>query len=297
MRKPEFTAHRIPDPPPGWRDQSFAILRDGRLGVLRTNVLWGDQPSFHESWKTTRWRSLITAFDGTSEEVLGELPAFRWPLFDMNTGGNIVVVEAQGSDNTDIYGADGTRKARFDAGDGVERMLVTPDDQIWVAYFDEGIFGTAQRPDGSWPPAAHGLARFAPDGECTWHAPTHQIRIDDCYALTANGQEVWFCPYSNFPIAQVSGDSIRTWANDRRGAHAMAVHDSSVILAGGYAADHGKLTLLSLLGEKAQILAEAHLSLSKGAQLIGRDGALHIIDERRWLRLAVSDWIAAFPAS
>ncbi|UKK83542.1 hypothetical protein L7H23_13340 [Sphingopyxis sp. BSN-002] len=265
-------------------------MDDGRLGILRIDRDFSDQLPWDQKW-TGEIRALFTLFDGEAEEFVCELPAFRWPCFDRLSNGDIVVVESRGRDNAHIFDPGGRRKAQFDVGDGVEHIIVTPDDRIWVGYFDEGIFGTEQLPDGNWPPPSSGLASFDPSGECVWQAQTKDIRIDDCYALGANGEQIWLCPYSDFRIASIKSERVQSWTNGISGARAIAAAGHHAILAGGYSPKQNRLALLTLENGNAKQLRETDLALCQDAQMIGRNGVLHVIDDTRWVQLSVDHWV------
>lgn len=292
MPDPAIRVRDIPVPSPGWHNHAYAVFGDGRLGLMRINRDFTGQPPQDQDWHDSGLRCRLTAFDGLQEILVAELPAFRWPCFDLLPGGDIVVVEARGRDNAHIFAADGTAKAQFDVGDGVQHIVATPDNRIWVGYFDEGIFGTEERPDGSWPPASSGLAAFTTAGDCVWQAPHTELTIHDCYALTATSNDIWLCPYSNFPVAKVSADKVLSWKNDIA-AQAIAVSGNAVILVDAFPPHLGTINLLALGDTATTKLSEMRLDLTTHAHMVGRDGMMNIVDGDRWQQISAADWAAA----
>lgn len=78
-------------------------------------------------------------------------------------------------------------------GDGIGHVLATSTGQVWVGYFDEGIYGNYGwgRTDSEEPVGAYGIVRFSPDLEPDWHYPKYTgvgpwDAISDCYALNVD---------------------------------------------------------------------------------------------------------------
>ena len=79
-------------------------------------------------------------------------------------------------------------------GDGIEDLQTTSAGQIWVSYFDEGIFGNLgwKRPVGSC-----GLRAFDSEGNSTFEfKPVSGLEsIVECYALNVTSDSEAWCYY------------------------------------------------------------------------------------------------------
>jgi hypothetical protein len=119
---------------------------------------------------------------------------------------------------------------------------VSPSEQIWVGYLDEGIFGNfgwgANLKDGSYtkPIGAPGIVCFDRSGHEIWKFDNDSM--DDCYSLNVIDGCVWSCYYGDFPVIRINQDRmVDRWGNQFTGAHAMAVSGEQVALFGGYSED------------------------------------------------------------
>ncbi|MHA7628500.1 hypothetical protein [Corallococcus sp. M7] len=150
--------------------------------------------------------------------------------------------ERQHERNAHVYSPDGTLLRELTLGDGIADVQTTSDGQVWVSYFDEGVFGNrcwggggAYRPIGE-----DGLVRFDALGQRQESGVRMALglgqRIVDCYALNvASEQETWFYSYSDFPLVRMRpGQPSTVWQSPVRGAHAITVSDTHVLFGGGY---------------------------------------------------------------
>jgi hypothetical protein len=153
---------------------------------------------------------------------------------------------------TIIYIADGSRIRQMTLGDGINAVNVTPNGVIWCGFMDEGIFGNYGwgGSGGSRPLGASGLVAYNNEGSCLYEfsAPSHDgetdLKISDCYVLNAIGEEVWICPYTDFPLIRIdrSGD-VQWWKKPKNISQvdAFAISNSRVLIF-----DRRKLFLVSL---------------------------------------------------
>lgn len=215
------------------------------------------------------------------------------PLLQTLPGGRILIVAARTDEaehNATIYDADGAAVTTGTVGDGVEHVLTTRSGQVWVGYFDEGVYGGEALP-------AHGLVRFSGSLRPVWQHPfdSEWGVIDDCYALNVDGETVWACYYTDFPIVRVQGDEVSGWRNDIGGATALAVAGSRVALFGGYEPGHDRLAVGDLVDGRLQVTDRYRLALPDGSPLpvetraVGRGSELHFLTDRDWYRLSLSD--------
>ncbi len=105
-------------------------------------------------------------------------------------------------DNAVIYNADGSEYAKFYAGEGIQDCQVDVNEDIWVSYYDEGIFGDC-------PIGANGIVAFDPTGKLIFNNYDQYVErfnvppIDDCYAMNVIDGDVWLYYYSEFPLVQM----------------------------------------------------------------------------------------------
>ncbi|MGW1994978.1 hypothetical protein [Embleya sp. NPDC001921] len=223
--------------------------------------------------------------------------------------GRILVVGARarwhpdGPDrNAIVHDGDGRVVAETTLGDGIRHVLATPAGDLWVAYFDEGVFGNYGwgAPDGPEPVGWPGLIRFSSELRAQWRFPSHGTAtsfeaISDCYALNVDGETAWACYYTDFPIVRVRDGIVRSWRNDVPGATALAVGDSRVALFGGYGADHDRLSVGVLGDDALHITGRFRIVLPDGRPLparrrtVGRGPDLHVLTADHWYRLGVDD--------
>jgi hypothetical protein len=149
--------------------------------------------------------------------------------------------------NGQIFGLDGVRQSAVMLGDGIQHLQTTKSGEIWVAYFDEGVFGNR-----GWrqPIGAKGLLRFNADGDRVYEfEPTSGLDdIVDCYALNVVGNsEVWCYYYTQFPLVKIVNERVEQyWECPISGSSAFAVWRDSVLMRGGYDQDQD-WSLMTLL--------------------------------------------------
>ncbi|WP_329565661.1 hypothetical protein [Streptomyces sp. NBC_01361] len=223
-------------------------------------------------------------------------------------GARVLVVGArarwrpEGADrNAIVYDADGRVVAEATLGDGISHVFATHTGDIWVGYFDEGVYGNLGwgNPGTPAPMGQYGLIRFSSDLETQWHFPSHTSEpwgaISDCYALNIDGDAAWACYYTDFPIVRIRDGVVTSWHNSVAGATALAVEDSRVALLGGYGPHHDRLSVGTLDSEELRVTAEYRIVLPNGdplpqyTQVIGRGPDLHVLSGNDWYRLSLRD--------
>ncbi|MFQ6326903.1 hypothetical protein ACLMAL_12265 [Nocardia sp. CWNU-33] len=198
---------------------------------------------------------------------------------------------------TAVYDDDGSVLAEGSLGDGWNHVLTTADGHIWVGYHDEGI--VAGRLDDSRL-GGSGLVRFTQDLRPDWQhwdraSEPSTPPIYDCYALNVDGDTVWTCYYSDFPIARIQAGVCTSWRNDVFGAHALAVGGDRVALCGGYGPADDRLVVGTLGDRRMHVNNEYRLVLPTGqpmpsnAQVFGRGPDLHVVTDTDWYRLGLDD--------
>jgi hypothetical protein len=201
-----------------------------------------------------------------------------------------------------LYYADGQVVSEGVLGDGIGHVLATRDGQVWVGYFDEGIYGNYGwgRPDSEEPVGAYGIVRFSPELAPAWHYPKYTEvgpwdAVSSCYALNVDDECVWTCYDSDFPVVRIRDGAVTGWHNEIRGASALAVAGTRVALFGGYGPDHDRLALAELGADRTQPAGEYRVVLPGGepfpacTQVIGRGGRLHFLTGTSWYQLGMDD--------
>jgi hypothetical protein len=228
------------------------------------------------------------------------------PTVHVLPGGRILVVAARcewrpdgPEHNAIVYDPDGQPLLAETLGDGIEHVVTTRAGNVWVGYFDEGVYGNFGWGDEGAPPplGAAGLMRFTDALQPDWTFPADNRwgTIDDCYALNVDGETAWACYYSDFPVVRADGDDLTGWRNDiASGVRALAVSDRRVALFGGYGPDHDRLVVGELGGKRVRHRGEYRLVLPDGsplptARVFGRGPTLHLLADTVRYRLDLDD--------
>lgn len=171
--------------------------------------------------------------------------------------------------NAQVYDSNGVLVGSLHAGDGIEDVQTTEAGQIWVSYFDEGVFGDL-------PLGSSGLVCFGLNGEAVFQfpgdaRPAGLRSIASCYALNvATNEETWFCYYTDFPLVLVRNKAVADyWPNNPvEWSHAFAVADERVLFAGFYR-ERGRIAMLHLTDMAVE---EVTLADASGDRLFARPG-------------------------
>jgi hypothetical protein len=191
--------------------------------------------------------------------------------------------------STWIYSSSGAATGAGSLGHGIEHLLTTPSGDIWVGYFDEGIYG-----GGSV--AHHGLVRFSEDLVAQWLFPYGELEpIDDCYALNVMDEVATAYYYSAFHVVRVAEGAVRTWTVGVSGASHVLLAEDRVALIGGYGEEehrvvHGRLSgggQFERLGE-GRLRFPDHLQPSDQSYSVTRGAEIHVFDGLHWLRGALT---------
>ncbi|MGR5880340.1 hypothetical protein ACT7CW_17595 [Bacillus pacificus] len=116
-------------------------------------------------------------------------------------------------ENAVIYNPDGSEYCKFYAGEGIQDCQVDVNEDIWVSYCDEGIFGEC-------PIGANGIVAFDSTGQLIFDSYDQYVEkynipyIDDCYAINVLDGDVWLYYYSEFPLVQMKDKKIHLSWNE-----------------------------------------------------------------------------------
>jgi hypothetical protein len=154
--------------------------------------------------------------------------------------------------NAHLYAPNGKTKS-FHAGDGIQDVQVTDKDNIWISYFDEGVFGDTILGNS-------GLASLTRIGRTVFRftelTSDRVVRsMADCYALNVcSDQEAWLYYYTDFPLVRLVNRQIAGhWMLPVSGSHGFAVDGERVLFGGNYN-KHDLLFLGTLASLKTQPL-------------------------------------------
>lgn len=140
------------------------------------------------------------------------------------------------SPNADVFAEDGRLLASLFLGDGIEHVQVSSCSDIWVGYFDEGVYGGGKLEHS-------GLVCFDQDGNPRlrfWPEITDSYAlppVDDLYALNVCGNgDVWCCYYSDFPLVRLKGRQFGAVWPDFPGKpmRALAVNGTKLLIVPAY---------------------------------------------------------------
>lgn len=219
-------------------------------------------------------------------------------------GGRILIVGArcqwrpEGPElNAVIFDANGHKVAEGTLGDGIEEFLTTPTGQIWVGYFDEGVYGNRGWEDLDVPPmGSHGLTRFTDGFEAVWQYPYEAPGgpISDVYSLNLDGEIAYSCYYTGFPLVRIEAGVIQTWKNTASGVQAIAVSGERCAMFGGYGEDKNRLLLGRLTSNGVQPTHEGVVAVPgkverRRLRVVGRGSTLHFFEGPDWYSLSLDE--------
>jgi hypothetical protein len=162
----------------------------------------------------------------------------------------------------------------FDLGDASEDLQTTASGQIWVSYFDEGVYGAGI--------GAAGLICFDSTGTPVFKysdlAQTGKVPfIDDCYALNVISEdEVWLCYYADFPLVCLRGFELQYPTKKLGPTRSLAITNGMAICSTAYApgqllrqslTDADDDTALSPVDERGNIIVPPFSATARGSRL------------------------------
>lgn len=165
-----------------------------------------------------------------------------FPLIEEFSDGSFLVVgarcthHASGPENNAlVIDRDGQVVREGCLGDGIEHLMVAPDDTVWTGYFDEGIFGNR-----GWETGSRSREPLGSDGVVAWSADFEKLQgagisvVADVYALNV-GAETWACTYPDFPLLRMGDGTARLIPTHRLdGVRGLAASGDRVGLIGSY---------------------------------------------------------------
>lgn len=110
----------------------------------------------------------------------------------------LYVIPTKKSSILKVYQIDGRKIKEFLVGDAVQVCEIDEKANLWIGYFDEGIFSED-------PLSQQGLVSFSHNGHPLYSfneisEVNHVPHIDECYAVCSTGESIWVCYYSESTI-------------------------------------------------------------------------------------------------
>lgn len=296
----------LPEPEPGWFDVSYAITGDGLLASLRSTCdvagNWYRNVKAKETARplvTRNAMARLSIFDGITEYGTIEFPLeTAFPVFDTHRNGGWIVASARCRPtdvNATLFSDEGQAIDRFCLGDGMEHLQCDDRGNIWVGYFDEGVFGNDgwKLPGSKAPISMAGLVQFDPSGKVLWQLDDPSMA--DCYALNVTRSTTWAYYYTDFPIVEIATATGRTRVRQTTvtGGHSLACDAQGAMIIGGYSPDRDGITLLDFRDGVQTVARFRHAlpsTFSERAALCqARGDTLHIVQDRLWNQLTLND--------
>jgi hypothetical protein len=267
----------VPALPSGWEVAAMGIGPQFEVLILAADAPFETR---REVGRVSRYRVYRLAQESTEESLELTAPARAAYMFVQPMGEDVLLVASTAYEglerNAHLWSWDGHLVASLSLGDGIEDVQVTASSEIWVSYFDEGVFSDRGEP---------GLACFDKGGERIFAYTDLDNRdgvppIDDCYALNVvSSNEVWLYYYSAFPLVRLVDKRVAgIWPRaPGLGAHAFAVGERSVLFAG----DYGDRTAITRYFPESGRSEMAH-AIGDGLRLdftraIGRANRLYLV--------------------
>lgn len=218
---------------------------DGNL-ILLTSIKESGK-YYHSVFHVTEWGVQSIEVPPSKKEF-----HYAQPL-----GENWLLVNARVNDNKAhnafVYNESQYLISSFHLGDGIEDVQTTKNAEIWVSYFDEGIYGGTI--------GGSGLLCFDKNGEVVFdfikfvQTPSNNEIpfISDCYAMNVySNNTVYLYYYSDFPLLALHDKTDYEIFKHKAfvkspitGSHAFSIWKGHILFGHGYNGK-GKLHLYSL---------------------------------------------------
>jgi hypothetical protein len=303
---------RLEPPDIGLQLVSSSVNWDGRIIALwvpdaEMAAFEPDLENYPGSRTRTNWGAVVTVH-GSQTQVVARIRglSLAHPFVQLLPQGRVLVVGARcewnpaGAErNALVYDGQGRLVIQATLGDGIAHVRTTSAGNVWVGYFDEGIFGNYGwgGVDARAPVGVSGIVCFTSELERAWEYSRGRNSsvspIHDCYALNVDGESVWAYYYSDFPVVRIEDGAVRAWTTEVAGARALAVRSDNVSLAGGYGSERDRLVTGALQGGKLVVRTTQRIVLPDGSEVperavvTGHGSQLHVIHGQDWFTLGM----------
>jgi hypothetical protein len=198
------------------RSGSFSKNRADQLNCFRIHYLIGDV-----------WNAVDIRATDENYHFIQPLGKEQWVVARSRA-------EGDKDQNAHIIGPDGSVLTSFHAGDGIQDVQATERGEIWISYFDEGVFGDTEL-------GRAGLVCLDQRGRPTFQFTNLKSdrpvgTIADCYALNVcSSRETWLYYYTDFPLVRlVDGHVAGCWTMSVEGSSGFAVDGDRALFGGSY---------------------------------------------------------------
>ncbi|MGW8887899.1 hypothetical protein [Streptomyces sp. NPDC055749] len=235
---------------------------------------------------------VISDAGAVRERVLRDLTLLARRI-DALPNGRLVLQShgAVGEQNAQIFGRDGRRRHSFVMGSAMEFMVADRRNNLWSAYFDEGVYVD--------PVSSAGLVRWDSGGNRLWgySAPPGVEYIDTVYAFNVTDKVAWAAYYPTFPLLEVRDNgNVRVRKSPVAGPRGLAVQGDQVLMLGGSTrGGRGRLHYCRMTDDEVVVVEEADATMPNGAPLkryahpVGRGPRLYLRgpSTRQWYMLGM----------
>ena len=230
-----------------------------------------------------------------------------FPMVDVFPDGRVLLVGPRCSwRGPDDYDHNGSvilpgefQSHNFLLGDGISGCMIDTRGQIWVSYFDEGIFGNnGWGNPGPRPVGQPGLACFDDSGNILWtfEDSGSMGRIDDVYALNVAGDNAFFYFYSDFLLGRANRQQeVKFYQPQLSGCKWFAINNQQAVFSGAYGDPVHQAFRLprdkdGTLGKSEKILLKLpDCQLPSNSTIFARDDSIHFCNEVGWYRLGLDE--------
>jgi len=172
-------------------------------------------------------RSTYVVCEGNWQEPLQfECQDFLFPLVQRFADGRWLVVDRRSNDSDDnarVFSKDLDLLIDFRLDDAIEQVIVDPNDEIWVGYYDENPLG---------------LRKFSDKGDLIYDFNVSSGHdIFELYAMDLDAEgNIWVYPYTDFYLARISNEDVEIVIESCpvKGAKAILVGGGHVAFFGNY---------------------------------------------------------------
>lgn len=261
-----------------------------------------------DAWDRNPYDATLLIHDGKHARTI-PLPdlTIRHPYVQLLPNSEVLLVFSRSERLSDgtyernavTYSADGTRGRSLTFGDGIADVQTTATGEIWVSYFDEGIFGNDSWTlgDETIPVGATGLELFDRAGNRLWQfsPPANFDYMADCYALNVTNSDVFAYYYTDFPIVRIDQHRGTVgWETKTSGCTAFATDGNSVLLFGGYYPFKRRCQLGRLGDAALEDVVGVTLTLPSNipvpeTQVYGRGPVLHAFAGTSWYQIDIRE--------
>lgn len=149
--------------------------------------------------------------------------------------------------NAKIVDNNGEMINEFTLGDGIEDIIEDANENLWVSYCDEGIFGNygwGSEYEGKYiaPIGQNGVICWNLNGEKLWEYPVKDLgsQMYDCYAMNIDeNNNIWIYYYGEFDLIKIDSNmNLSRFSFNIAGATGFAIYENNILISGGYNKDY-----------------------------------------------------------